>query len=84
MMPEEEEEEEEEEEMRYLQNYKNIFLKCTTKLITFGTRRFQGDPRPCINIPLTSTPAVPEKNGSNNRTFLCRTLSFHNNLVSYS
>jgi hypothetical protein len=42
----------------YLQNYKNVSLKYTTKLVTFWARRLQGDLHPCANNPLTSTQAV--------------------------
>jgi hypothetical protein len=44
------------------------------KAYYFWTRRLQGDLHPCANTPLTSTPAVREKTGSNNPPFVCRTL----------
>jgi hypothetical protein len=53
---------------------KNIILKYTTKLITFWTRRLQGDLHPCANTPLTLS-------GSNNRPFLCRILYFFSSRV---
>jgi len=58
----------------YLQTYKNVILKCTTKFITFWTRRLHGALQPCANTPLTLSVYFPSRGGYYNRPFLCRTL----------
>jgi hypothetical protein len=47
--------------------------KYISKLITFWTRRLQGDLHPCTNTPLTLSAYFPSRGGYNDRLFLCRT-----------
>jgi hypothetical protein len=58
----------------YLQNYKNIILKYTTKLVTFSARRLQSDLHPCASTALALNVCFPSR-GTTHALGLWRFLS---------